>query len=127
MSRYNFETNLSAEKAEKIIQVLRTVYDPEIPINVYDLGLIYEVSEKNKTLHVKMTLTAPGCPLANFIAKQVGEVLKDNFPEYEYIDIEVVFDPPWTPLRLSPEGRERFKEIYGYDIVEEYLKRTSQK
>lgn len=123
----NFTTNLPPEKVKRIIEVLRDVYDPEIPINVYDLGLIYDIrlDEGNK-LKVKMTLTAVGCPLSQDLGYRVGEALHEAIPEASDIDIDVVFDPPWTPLRMTNLGREMFKAIYGYDIVEQWQMQQAQ-
>ena len=118
-----FKTNLPSDKVKELIETLRNVYDPEIPINVYDLGLIYEITMDNdKVVHVKMTLTAVGCPLSETLGYQVGVAIQQVIPDAKDIEIDVVFDPPWTPLRMTKLGREMFKAIYGYDIVEQWLK-----
>ncbi|WP_243666482.1 metal-sulfur cluster assembly factor [Vulcanisaeta sp. JCM 16159] len=118
-----FKTNLPGDKTKELIEILRNVYDPEIPINVYDLGLIYEVTMDNdKVVHVKMTLTAVGCPLSENLAYQVGAAIQQALPDAKDIEIDVIFDPPWTPLKMTKLGREMFKAIYGYDIVEQWLK-----
>ena len=112
---------------KKIIEVLKTVYDPEIPINVYDLGLIYKIDiDKEGVVTIDMTLTAIGCPLAAALTRLVGEVVKE-VPGVKDVVVNLVFDPPWTPLRMTPEGREKFKSIYGYDLVEEWQKRVGEK
>jgi len=106
---------------EKVISVLRNVYDPEIPVNIYDLGLIYKLEIRpGPELYVLMTLTAPFCPLAGMIYNNVENALKKGLPEMKKITIEVTFDPPWTPDKIKPEGREKFKQIYGYDIVKQW-------
>ncbi len=93
-----FKTNLPSDKVKELIEILRNVYDPEIPINVYDLGLIYEVTMDNdKVVHVKMTLTAVGCPLSENLGYQVGAAIQQAIPDAKDIEIDVVFDPPWTP------------------------------
>lgn len=119
-----FKTNLPSDKVKELIEILRNVYDPEIPINVYDLGLIYEVTMDNdKVVHVKMTLTAVGCPLSENLGYQVGAAIQQAIPDAKDIEIDVVFDPPWTPpLKMTRLGREMFKAIYGYDIVEQWMK-----
>lgn len=123
----NFTTNLPPEKVKRVVEALRDVYDPEIPINVYDLGLIYDIRlEDGNKLKVKMTLTAVGCPLSQDLGYRVGEAIQAAVPEAADIDIDVVFDPPWTPLRMTPLGREMFKAIYGYDIVEQWLAQQAQ-
>jgi metal-sulfur cluster biosynthetic enzyme len=122
----NFTTNLPPDKVKRVVEALRDVYDPEIPINVYDLGLIYDIRLEDKKLKVKMTLTAVGCPLSQDLGYRVGEALQAALPEASDVDIDVVFDPPWTPLRMTNLGREMFKAIYGYDIVEQWQSQQSQ-
>ncbi len=113
------------EIRDKVIKALKNVYDPEIPINVWDLGLIYEVRVSDDgVVNIKMTLTAPGCPLASMIAYRVLEAAK-SVEGVKDVNVDVVFDPPWDPTKMTPEGRRRFKEIMGYDIVEEYERRGS--
>lgn len=113
------------ELIQKIIEGLREVYDPEIPVNIYDLGLIYEIHAERRgdAVHVRvvMTLTAIGCPVGGQIALFVEEAIRDRIPEAE-VEVEVTFDPPWTPLRITKEGREQFIAMYGYDIVEQWTR-----
>lgn len=116
---------------DRVIKALKEVYDPEIPVNVYDLGLIYEIRvEKGESgkprIYVAMTLTAIGCPLSGFIAAYVEEAIREAVPEAEDVFVDIVFDPPWTPDRVTPEGREQLKAIFGYDVVEEWKKRMQQ-
>jgi metal-sulfur cluster biosynthetic enzyme len=116
---------------KRVVEALKEVYDPEIPVNVYDLGLIYEVKvEKGKTgkpvVKVKMTLTAIGCPVSVALPAYVEEAIRDAVPEAEDVEVEVVFDPPWTPDRITPEGRELLKAMYGYDIVEQWKRAMQQ-
>lgn len=90
---------------EKIIAALRTVYDPEIPLNVYDLGLIYKlVIEPTNAVTVQMTLTAPGCPVAGDILADVRRKV-EALPEVPRATVELVWDPPWTKERLSEEAK----------------------
>ncbi|HEY9198425.1 MAG TPA: SUF system Fe-S cluster assembly protein [Gammaproteobacteria bacterium] len=90
---------------EQIISALRTVYDPEIPVNIYDLGLIYSVEIRDATrVHVRMTLTAPACPVAGTLPGVVAEAIK-RVPGVETADVELVWDPPWTPEHMSDEAR----------------------
>jgi FeS assembly SUF system protein len=86
---------------EKVIDAIRTVFDPEIPVNIYDLGLIYDihVSPENR-VHVKMTLTAPGCPVAGSLPIEVERRI-ENVPEVTSAEVELVWDPPWTRDRMS--------------------------
>ncbi|HOB85540.1 MAG TPA: iron-sulfur cluster assembly protein [Bacteroidales bacterium] len=92
-----------SEKELKIIEVLRTIYDPEIPVNIYDLGLIYKVLvDDEKTVHITMTLTAPNCPIADQLLEEVRE--KAGKTEgIEKVDLKLTFNPPWNPDNLSDE------------------------
>lgn len=88
------------------IELLKTVFDPEIPVNVYDLGLIYriEYSESDKTLHVDMTLTAPSCPAADFILEDVRQKLV-SISGPEKVDLRLVFEPEWNQDMMSEEAK----------------------
>ncbi len=115
-----FRTNISGKKLELLVELLKEIYDPEIGINIYDLGLIYEVvrDEGSNIVTVKMAFTNPLCPLASHIAQQVSDAVKRVFPDSD-VRLELVVDPPWTPKRMTEEGRKRFRELYGYDIAEQ--------
>lgn len=91
---------------EAVRSSLENVIDPELGINVVDLGLIYTVKIDDKKISVDMTLTAPGCPLAGMLAGNVEQELRDKF---EGVDVEVslVWDPPWTPDLLSAEAKKQ--------------------
>ena len=95
----------SDQKIEKIIEALRDVYDPEIPVNIYDLGLVYsvEIDEENKA-NIVMTLTAPGCPVADMIVQNVYEFVT-TIDGIEDAYIELTFDPPWDKSMMSEEAR----------------------
>ncbi len=112
---------------EKVIKALKKVYDPEIPINIYDLGLVYGVEVYGSRVKVRMTLTAPGCPMAAYLPALVEEVIKQEVPEAEDVEVEVVWDPPWSPRRVTEEGRRRLREIFGRDIVEEWIRRVEER
>lgn len=90
---------------EKIIEVLKTVYDPEVPVNIYDLGLIYNLEvEDNGTVKILMTLTAPNCPIADQIIEEI-KVKLELLEGIKDVKIELTFNPPWDPSRLSDEAR----------------------
>ena len=89
---------------ERVMEALKRVHDPEIPVNVVDLGLIYDVQVNDANVHVKMTLTTPGCPMARYIAQQAESALAE-MEGVEDVVMELVWDPPWSPDRISPEGR----------------------
>lgn len=90
----------------KTIELLKTVYDPEIPVNVYDLGLIYKIdfTPEDKTLHVDMTLTAPSCPAADFILEDVRQKLV-SIKGPEKVDLRLVFEPEWNQDMMSEEAK----------------------
>lgn len=90
---------------EDVIEVLRTVYDPEIPVNLVDLGLIYDVQvNEQNNVYVQMTLTFPGCGMGPHIAQQAEWAIQD-IEGVEDVEIELVFDPPWSPDLISEEAR----------------------
>lgn len=90
---------------EEIVRMLRTVYDPEIPVNVYDLGLIYEVDvQEDGVAKITMTLTAPGCPMADFILEDV-RLKVESVRGISRCDITLTFDPPWSQEMMSEEAQ----------------------
>ena len=104
----NVDPMVGEELEKEIWQRLKTCYDPEIPVNIVDLGLIYsmEVSslEQGSRVDVKMTLTAQGCGMGGSIAADAQNKLL-GIPGVTEADVQVVWDPPWTPEKISPEGR----------------------
>ncbi|MBH8597731.1 MULTISPECIES: metal-sulfur cluster assembly factor [unclassified Thermoactinomyces] len=90
---------------EEIIERLKDVYDPELGINVVDLGLIYDVDIKDNQVFIKMTLTTPGCPLHDTLSNGVKTALSLH-PAIQSVEVEVVWDPPWTPEKISPEAKK---------------------
>ena len=97
---------------EKVILALKQVYDPEIPVNIYDLGLIYELYiRKSREVYIKMTFTAPNCPMADEVMAEVRRSVED-VPGVKGCEIELVFEPVWDQSMLSDEARV----ILGYDI-----------
>ena len=85
----------------KVIEALRQIYDPEIPVNIYDLGLIYEIDVKDDdSVKVKMTLTAPACPVAGTLPGEV-ETKVNAVPDVKAAEVELVWDPPWSRDRMS--------------------------
>ena len=90
---------------EKAVEMLKTVFDPEIPVNVYDLGLIYKIDVKdNMDIHVDMTLTAPNCPAADFIIEDIHQKL-ESIHGVGQVFVELVFEPEWTKEMMSEEAR----------------------
>ncbi len=90
---------------EKAVEMLKTVFDPEIPVNVYDLGLIYKIDVKdNMDIYVDMTLTAPNCPAADFIIEDIHQKL-ESIHGVGQVFVELVFEPEWTKEMMSEEAR----------------------
>lgn len=88
-----------------IVEALRDVYDPEIPVNIYDLGLIYTLSvDGENAVSIEMTLTAPACPVADLIPAQVAESV-ESVGAVKRCAVELVWDPPWDPSKMSDEAR----------------------
>ena len=100
----NNSTTRIIEKSE-IVESLKTIHDPELPVNIYDLGLIYDIRliEKND-LKIKMSLTAPGCPVAGEMPGQVANTLA-KIPNVGLIEVELVWEPLWTKDRMSEDAK----------------------
>ena len=94
----------STVTAEDIYEALKTVYDPEIPVNIVDLGLVYDVQITDSDVYVQMTLTFPGCGMGPYIGQQ-AEWAVQELDGVEEVQIEMVFDPPWSPELISEEAR----------------------
>jgi len=107
----------------KILHALRFVTDPEIPISVVDLGLIRELKVEDSKVLLRVVMTAPGCPYSSMIAQQIEESAKAAVPEVEDVKVKLEIFPPWTPFDMTEKGREEFKKLFGYDIVDSFLKR----
>ena len=97
---------MNIELNERVIELLRTVYDPEIPVNIYDLGLIYniDINEEGNQLQVDMTLTAPNCPAADFIVEDVRQKL-EAIEDFRRVDVNLVFEPEWNKDMMSEEAK----------------------
>ena len=96
---------MDRKKLEKdIVRALKQVYDPEIPVNIYDLGLVYELDVNDEgEVKIKMTLTAPNCPMADYVVGQVKSAVED-VPGVVSVDIDLVFEPVWDRSRMSEEA-----------------------
>lgn len=90
---------------DEVVEAIRTVYDPEIPVNLYDLGLIYRIAiDGENAVEVDMTLTAPGCPVAGEMPGMVAEAI-EPLAGVKTVDVQLVWDPPWDMSRMSDEAR----------------------
>ena len=89
----------------EIVNILKYIYDPEIPVNIYDLGLIYNIdADENNNVEITMTLTAPNCPIADQIVQEVETQLK-NIDGVNEVNVNLVFDPPWDKEMMSDEAK----------------------
>ena len=101
------KNNVNSKKIDKseIIECLKTIHDPELPVNIYDLGLIYDIRLIDKNdLKIKMSLTAPGCPVAGEMPGQVANTLA-KIPNVGLIEVELVWEPAWTKDRMSEDAK----------------------
>jgi metal-sulfur cluster biosynthetic enzyme len=93
---------------EDVLAALRGVNDPEIGINIVDLGLVYEAERKPEGIDVKLTLSTPSCPMSEMLVEEAREALQARFADARSINVELVWDPPWTPDRMSEAARRQF-------------------
>ncbi|MBP6042896.1 MAG: hypothetical protein RL085_221 [Actinomycetota bacterium] len=105
---------LAPQKYDEVVEALKEVIDPELGVNIYDLGLIYDLfeSEEDKSLLINMTLTSAGCPLTDVIEEQTAEALDGVVEAFR---INWVWMPPWGPERITDDGKEQMRAI-GFSI-----------
>lgn len=93
---------------EEVVSVLKKCYDPEIPINIYDLGLVYHIDlDEAGKIGIRMTLTAPGCPASGYISMDVKRKL-EALPGVKEATINIVWEPPWTPEKMTESAKKQF-------------------
>ena len=92
------------ELKNKVINEIKKIYDPEIPVNIYELGLIYDISIKDKNVSVKMTLTTPNCPVAESLPKEVKDSIME-IKEVNKVDLDLVWDPPWDKSMMTEAAK----------------------
>lgn len=96
--------SVSMIKKDDVTNALKNCYDPEIPVNIIDLGLVYDIKISDGKVHVKMTLTSPGCPMSGSIVDQVKqEVMK--IKGVKEVDVDMVWEPPWGPDKMTEEAK----------------------
>jgi len=103
-----------------VVKALKTVYDVEIPVNVYDLGLIREIRVDGSRVYVKMTWTSPLCPYGPLMTKMVEDAIR-GVKGVKEVSVDVELDPPWTPEELTEEGRKQMEMLFGKDAVTRWL------
>jgi len=90
---------------DRVVEILKTCYDPEIPVDIYELGLIYEINVNDgNDVHIKMTLTSPACPVAETLPVEVEQKIK-NIPDVNNAKVEITFEPPWEKEMMSEEAK----------------------
>ena len=89
---------------EKVISEIKKIYDPEIPVNIYELGLIYDITIEDKDVQVKMTLTTPNCPVAESLPKEVKDSIL-QLEDVNNVDLDLVWDPPWNKSMMSEAAK----------------------
>jgi len=99
---------------QDITEQLKQVIDPELPLNIVDLGQIYDVQNEDGDCRIEMTLTSKDCPMADSIPEVVGRVV-GRMPGVESVEVEVIWDPPWSMARLTPEGRAILEKAQGFE------------
>tara|TARA_A100001011_G_scaffold343130_1_gene377216 strand:- start:1208 stop:1504 length:297 start_codon:yes stop_codon:yes gene_type:complete len=92
------------EIKDKIIEEIKKIYDPEIPVNIYELGLIYDIKIKDRKAEIKMTLTSPNCPVAESLPKEVKDGVM-QVDEVDIVDLKLVWDPPWNKDMMSDAAK----------------------
>ncbi len=111
----------SDELKGKIIDALKTVYDLEIAVNVYDLGLIREIRVDDDKVFIKMTWTSPMCPYGPLMTKMVEDAVR-KVEGVKDVEVEVELDPPWSPKELTEDGRRQMEMLFGKETVERWLR-----
>ncbi|WP_114782774.1 metal-sulfur cluster assembly factor [Botryobacter ruber] len=100
----------TTETGNEVLETLKFIIDPEIGINIVDLGLVYKVSHEANRLHVELTLTTPGCPMSSTIVTAAEQILQNRFPELA-VAVELVWVPMWTPERITEAGLLQMNSI----------------
>ena len=112
----NLKKNFAMINEKEILEALKEVCDPEIPLNLVDLGLVKDVSCSGNDVSIKMTLTTPRCPLEDYIIKCVEHKIKEKFPEVKNINVVLSFEEIWKPEEhISEEGKQKLRKL-GWDI-----------
>ena len=93
--------------AEQIRETLKKVLDPEVGINIVDLGLIYTIEIKPEEVYIQLTMTSPACPLHGVITRDIDKVLRQTFPDLGPMTIELVWEPPWSPEMMSDTAKKQ--------------------
>jgi metal-sulfur cluster biosynthetic enzyme len=93
--------------SDDIRDALKAVIDPELGINIVDLGLVYQALRNGDDIHIELTMTTPACPLGDMMTEEIKLVLQQRFPDVHSVRVELVWDPPWSPELMSEESRQQ--------------------
>lgn len=93
--------------SEKILEPLSAVIDPEVGLNIVEMGLVYNAQEKEGGIFVEMTMTSPACPMGGYIQKQAETALRSAFPQASQVNVSLVWDPPWGPDKMTDEAKKK--------------------
>lgn len=108
MNGPDYSINLGMPAYTEILGLLKSVIDPEVGLNIVDLGLVYKINISDEHIHVLMTMTSPACPMSELITQQITETLGGKYPEPICLDVELTFEPPWAPSMMSEEAKKHF-------------------
>ena len=92
---------------DDILQALHGVNDPEVGVNIVDLGLVYSTEVEGDRVRIAMTMTTPACPMNSYLAEEVRAAMLDQFENVQSVDVNVVWEPPWSPQMISNQGKRR--------------------
>lgn len=96
---------------DDVLAALKTVIDPELGINIVDLGLVYHTAHNENGIGIALTMTTPACPLGEMMTEEIKLVLRDRFPDTPNVRVDLVWDPPWSPELMSEESRRQLGMI----------------
>ncbi|MFA9441810.1 metal-sulfur cluster assembly factor [Uliginosibacterium sp. sgz301328] len=97
-----------SELTDRLREALRTVIDPEVGMNIVDLGLVYRIEEKDGVIQIDLTMTSPACPMGESIAEEAEQAARSCLPPSQPVDLALVWDPPWSPARMTDAARAHF-------------------
>jgi metal-sulfur cluster biosynthetic enzyme len=92
---------------QEVLDSLRSVLDPELGLNVVDLGLVYEAERSGGKIHIALTMTTPACPLGDMMVHEIKDVLAARFPNVADVSVDLVWDPPWSPEKMTNQARQQ--------------------
>jgi len=101
------EQNQAAQAQTQVLDALRQVVDPELGVNIVDLGLVYETEVRDGHVHVKMTMTTPACPMEELLMEMVHSTILRELPAARSVEVDLVWDPPWQPEMMSDEAKRQ--------------------